>query len=97
MVKLVPPWVLVRPLLHRAEHVSLDLYVLVTKSRMMKGTEKVIDNLIYGDLDVFPCVQYAPRAVSAYAFKKRRPGPLTGRHIEEWSWQRDRHKNSTGW
>jgi hypothetical protein len=48
------------PLLHRPEHVTLDLNVLVAGGRMVECTKHIIADLIDGNTGVLPGIENTP-------------------------------------
>lgn len=57
MVNFVPARMLIGPGLYGAEHILLDLNVSTAKSWVMECAQYVVDNFIYGDIGVLPCVE----------------------------------------
>ena len=55
----------IRPLLDGVEHVSVDLEIVVTQSRVMESTNHVVDDLIYRYTGILPSVQDATTQGSA--------------------------------
>ena len=78
---LAAPRVLVIPLTHCVEHVTLDLDVLIAESRVVEGAEDVVYDLVGGDVGVLPREQHAPRSVSKRFTSERHSMTLTERRI----------------
>lgn len=57
VVDIKPVTLLVSPLLHRLEHVTLNLNAIVSDRGVVKCAEDVVDYLVHGDICMFPCVQ----------------------------------------
>lgn len=55
--KLVATRVLVSPIFHGLEHISLDLDVVVASSRMVERSEDIVNDLVHGDTRVLPGIQ----------------------------------------
>lgn len=56
-LELVALWVFVCPLLDCREHVSMELYVVVAKARMVEGSQDIISNFVDRDSRILPCVK----------------------------------------
>lgn len=59
MSKLMTAGVLVSPLLDGREHVALNLDAVTASSRVVKGVENIIGDLVDGDIGVLPGIEYA--------------------------------------
>lgn len=62
--KLVATRVLVSPIFHGLEHISLDLDVVVASSRMVERSEDIVNDLVHGDTRVLPGIQNSSRFFS---------------------------------
>ena len=58
-VQLVAVRGLVDPILHRLVHVSLHLDTIVADGGVVKGPDDVVDDFVYGNTGVLPCVEDA--------------------------------------
>lgn len=54
MVDLVPARMLVCPILNRLEHIPLDFDAVVTKGRVVKGSQDIVNHLVDWNVRVFP-------------------------------------------
>jgi hypothetical protein len=59
MIDFVAAWMLINPGLYGAEHIPLDLNILMTKSGVVECPQHVVDNFIYGNTGVLPCIENA--------------------------------------
>lgn len=58
--KFVASRMFICPLLHRPEHVTLDLNVLVAGGRMVECTKHIVADLIDGNMGVLPGIENTP-------------------------------------
>jgi hypothetical protein len=58
-VDVVPARMLINPSLYGAEHILLDLNVSTAKGRVVECAQYVVDNFIYGNVGVLPCIENA--------------------------------------
>lgn len=59
MVDLVTARMLVRPLTHRIEHVTLNLNTLVSESWVVESMQDVTHNLVNGNAGIIPGIEDA--------------------------------------
>lgn len=57
VVDVVAARMLIDPVLDCAEHVPLNLNMVVTQGRVVEGTQHVVDNFVNRHAGVFPCVK----------------------------------------
>lgn len=53
----MPAGMLIGPGLYSAEHILLNLNVSTAQSWVMECSQYIVDNFIYGDIGVLPCVE----------------------------------------
>jgi hypothetical protein len=56
-LELVALWVFVSPLLDRREHVSVELYVVVAKARMVESSQDIVGNFVDRHSRILPRVE----------------------------------------
>jgi hypothetical protein len=61
MGKLVATRVLISPIFHGLEHISLDLDVVVASSRVVECAEDIVNDLVDGYTSVLPGIQNSSR------------------------------------
>lgn len=82
-VELIPVTMLVSPLPHRLEHVTLNLNVIVSDRWVVERTKDVIDDFVHGNIWMFPCVKHAAGfGLADVQGSSRALLRLTVRHIE---------------
>jgi len=54
VVELIALGVLIGPLLHGPKHIPLDLDLIAAEGGVMEGAKNVVDDLLNGDVGVFP-------------------------------------------
>lgn len=82
-VELIPVPMLVSPLSHCLEHITLNLNVIVSDGRVVKCAEDVIDDFVDRNICMFPCVQNTTGRglVSVYKQGLEDSAQLTVRYI----------------
>lgn len=68
VVELMAAGALVRPLPYDIEHFLLDLHTLIANSRVVEGTENVVDDFVDGDARMFPSIENAAACYKLVGF-----------------------------